>query len=637
MPYQRLLNITGILLGGIVLSGTEPTIPAGIYGTNIHMIDRVGEDMEDYQAVFASMRASGCLWGRSDNYWITNEPQPGKWYFEETDRFFRDARQAGITILPIFTAADLHLPAHYKPLSAHLSEYRAYLEKFVGRYRDSVKCWQISNEPNSGGSSTRQLECGDYRTYLNLLKLSYETIKATDPEATVVHAGIIGTDNSVTDFGYLERELSEGMANYCDVLSIHPYLESNYPEELYPAGLEKLRQLLKKYGAEHKPLWVTELGDSIGTPPEWEKYYPVAFREAGIDPARTTLLVIEDPEWNFFTEGWMLNAENLGVRFRTKCSIRMMELARQPADTVLLLGTNGDFPIRFYPALQDYLRRGGTIVSAWIMPLYFELTKENGKQVKRQKVEARHMKGLHLGWEAFWTQKGIPGEFSRLRSAFPDMPDFSRYRMAGRILSEKNLHPGDRLIPLIYAEDGGCQRPVAGVYRFNSEFKGNAIINLCWGYPFKARHASDSARTWPRSVLLLRAGGVDKVFTYKYRIHKNRTAQDYGLHNWNLKPLPGAQALKTLFRLFPEKTRIDVVNRDRPWIARGIRPDGKVVHAVWLRHGSAPFRLTFSGKLESVTDYQGLPLDWNDDKLVVTDAPLYLLGPETITVKSAHK
>lgn len=625
--------LAGVFAGCLAAAGGEPAIPSGIYGSNVHLIDRVGEDMENYPALLNSMRSEGCTWGRSDNYWVTNEPAPGKWNFEETDRFFRDARKVGVTILPIFVCSDQHIPVHYRPFFSHLPEFRAYLERFVTRYRDTVKCWQISNEPNSGGGQTRMPACGDYRNYLKLLKLAHETIKKAAPEAAVIHAGLIGIDNELTGFDYLERELKEGMAQYCDVLSIHPYLESNHPEEIYPAGLERLKRLLKRYGAERKPLWVTELGDSIGTPPEWEKFYPAAFEKAGIDPARTVLAVIEDPEWNFFTEGWMLHEGNLGVKFREKRAIRLAGLKNLEPRSVLLLGTSGDFQAEFYPALQNYLRRGGTIVSTWVPPLFFELSRDKSGRQVRKKVERKYLAGLHLNWEAFWTCPGLPREFRTLRSAFPGMTDFGRFRMAGRVLSEANLKPGDALIPLVYGEENGIRYPVAGVYRFNSDFKGRAIVSLMWGYPFKARSAADSARSWPRSVLLLRAGGVEKVFTYKYRIHKNRTAQDFGLHSWNLEKHDGAVALETLFRLFPEGTSLRIVHRHNPWIIRGVRPDGRVVHAVWLRQGSREFRLNRHGMAAETVDYLGRSVKLPGGPVPVSDAPLYLSGPERVTVE----
>lgn len=174
---------------------------------------------------------------------------------------------------------------------------------------------------------------------------------------------------------------------------------------------------------------------------------------------------------------------------------------------------------------------------------------------------------------------------------------------------------------------------MAGVYRFNSDFKGRAIVSLMWGYHFKARAAADSARSWPRSVLLLRAGGVDKVFTYKYRIHKNRTAQDFGLHSWNLEKHDGAVALETLFRLFPEGTNLRIIHRHNPWIVRGVRPDGRVVHAVWLRQGSRKFRLNRHGMTAEAVDYLGRSVKLPAGPVGVSDAPLYLSGSERITAE----
>ncbi|MDD3153992.1 MAG: hypothetical protein PHS41_03935 [Victivallaceae bacterium] len=630
---MTLLAFAGFSGRQAALSAAEPPrIPPGAYGTNIHMIDRVGEDMENHQTVLESMKKAGCIWGRSDNYWRVYEREDGTWDFSDPDRFFQLANRIGVKILPVICAADLHVPKQYKPLSQHLPEYRKYLEKFVSRYHKQVKCWEISNEPDAGGPNTRIVEHKDPRKFMDLLSLSFQTIKAIDPEAVVVPGGMCGSDNDLVNYAYLEQLLKLGLAKNSDVINIHPYLDSNLPEEIYPQGLQRLHALLKKYGADQKPIWVTELGDSIGTPPDWKRYYQIAFEKAKINPAKTDLIVIEDPQWHFFTEGWMLNEETFGVKFRAKKAIRLKDLDKVPSDSVLLLGTNGDFPSAYLSALQRYLKRGGTIVSAWVMPLYFDIALAPDGTIRRTKISEKNNPPLHIGWEAFWTKKGVPSNFRNLKSDEPEMTGWRKFNMAGRFLSEQHLQKGDQFIPLVYAEEKAMKYPVAGVYRFNSQLKGNAIVSLMWGYPFKARTSHSSAKSWPRAALLLHAGGVDKVFSYKYRINKNRKRQDYGLHDWDLKKQDTAIALDTFFEVFPEKTKFSILHRHSPWIAKAVRPDGKTVHAVWLRQGKAKFQLHFDRPVEKAIDYLGKPLVIEGDCLEISDGPTYFIGPEKLTL-----
>ena len=185
---------------------------------------------------------------------------------------------------------------HYRFLDAQL-------------YADRIDAWEIGNEPNLIE------EWGlppDPAAYARLLEVAYQQIKAADPDAIVVSAGLApvgapppssggGDPNHVNDLDYLRAMYEHGAADYFDVLGLHTFGFGRPPEvapdgELCPAlptgratyvrrqgpqidrgcqpveGLcfrraEQVRAIMVEYGDGEKPAWATEFGWLIRPPP----------------------------------------------------------------------------------------------------------------------------------------------------------------------------------------------------------------------------------------------------------------------------------------------------------------------------------------------------------------------------------
>ncbi len=143
-----------------------------------------------------------------------------------------------------------------------------------------VEAYEICNEPNVerfwGGQPP------DPRDYVHMLQTAYERIKAVDPGAIIVSAGLApvgrieggchglnGNDCHAMD----EREYARAMflwgaGDYFDAFGYHPYGFA-YPPETDPddvsngfafRGAEVMYGLMEQYGLGHKSIWATELG-----------------------------------------------------------------------------------------------------------------------------------------------------------------------------------------------------------------------------------------------------------------------------------------------------------------------------------------------------------------------------------------
>jgi hypothetical protein len=119
---------------------------------------------------------------------------------------------------------------------ANIQDFADYCGAVAGRYRGRIQAYQVWNEPNLsrewGGRPPNPAE------YTALLKACYEAIKAADPAAIVVTAGLAptGTDSeqAIPDTTFLQGMYDAGAADYFDVLGLNaPGYAA--PPELDPA------------------------------------------------------------------------------------------------------------------------------------------------------------------------------------------------------------------------------------------------------------------------------------------------------------------------------------------------------------------------------------------------------------------
>ncbi len=166
---------------------------------------------------------------------------------------------------------------------ADLSAWGEHIEEIVRAGQGRVEAYEIGNEPNVarfwGGRPPDPAE------YVQLLAVAYTRIKAVDPAAIIVSAGLApvgrieGTcrgDSGVLWEGnncdgmdeqeYARQMLAWGAGEYFDAFGYHPYGFA-YPPETDPQSVsngfafrsaETMHAILETYGEEHTPIWATE-------------------------------------------------------------------------------------------------------------------------------------------------------------------------------------------------------------------------------------------------------------------------------------------------------------------------------------------------------------------------------------------
>jgi hypothetical protein len=221
------------------------------------------------------------------------------------------------------------------------------------------------------------------------------------------------------------------------------------------------------------------------------------------------------------------------------------------------------------------------------VPLYYTVTQADGGWRRTTQVAPEtYRQRLHIGWEAFWTRRGVP-RWADLSAAEPwqDSIDLRNAPRGGRFLTEAALEPGDRMIPLVMGKTGDYAAPVAVAYDFNSSLKGGAVVVTMRG-PAHGMTPAEQAVILTRAMLLVFDTGVERVFWYEFQAPE-RAATDkehhFGITHRDLSPKPAYKAYAVLTDLRPPgSTKLGALRREGGACAVGWqRPDDRTVWAVW--------------------------------------------------------
>lgn len=196
--------------------------------------------------------------------------------FADLDRIVGAAAQRGMSVLPVieFTPRwDAQQPGNPASPPRSLAPFAAFLTALEKRYGPGgsfwsahpgttpmpITMWQIWNEPHF----TRYWATQPFaRSYVKLLAAAHAALKAADPNAKIVLAGL-------ADFSweYLAQIYAvPGASRLFDVVAIHPYTAR-------PAGvitiLQRARKVMDEHGDARKPILATEItwNSSLGKAP----------------------------------------------------------------------------------------------------------------------------------------------------------------------------------------------------------------------------------------------------------------------------------------------------------------------------------------------------------------------------------
>lgn len=211
--------------------------------------------------------------------WGMIEREPGIFNFTETDHYIRQAQSYGMHIL-----ANIQPFAYWDQATCHgdlippdqpgdprftvtkgkpcdMEAYRNFVVKLVERYDGDgsddmpgltfpIKHWEVMNEPEFSTGDLIFFQ-GDAADYYDILRTTYEAVKAADPEAYVVQGGMAGMMD--IDIKFWQEVFDLGGAAYLDIMNMHSI---GHGEHL---NIPAFRRFLDDNGIRDKPVWVTEV------------------------------------------------------------------------------------------------------------------------------------------------------------------------------------------------------------------------------------------------------------------------------------------------------------------------------------------------------------------------------------------
>lgn len=203
--------------------------------------------------------------------WRDIEPTRDEWHWQQPDFAVRAADYYGLGLIvrldhPPDWALRLKEESGTPPID--LEAYANFVATVARRYRGQVQEYIVWNEPNLSREWAGRPP--DPAAYTALLCRAYAALKAADPGARVVSAGLAptnGGDGALDDRLFLTG-MYEASAGACfDALGAHAYGFGHPPDDLRGAHdglnlarLMDLREIMEAHGGSARPVWITELG-----------------------------------------------------------------------------------------------------------------------------------------------------------------------------------------------------------------------------------------------------------------------------------------------------------------------------------------------------------------------------------------
>jgi spore germination protein YaaH len=233
------------------------------------------------------MKGMGFDWVKFQMAWKDVEPSPGNYSWGLWDEVINQYSNNGIKILLSIPKA----PDWSRPPDDDRSvegppqdpmNYANFVGQVAARYAGKVQAVEIWNEQNlyyeAGGAGRI-----NPAAYTELLKASYNAIKAVNPDMIVVSGALTPTGApmpaAMDDVEYLRQMYANGAKGFFDAVGAHPSGFANPPDALYQGGdfdpsrgyddhrsfffrntMEEYRRVMVENGDGSKTIWPTEFG-----------------------------------------------------------------------------------------------------------------------------------------------------------------------------------------------------------------------------------------------------------------------------------------------------------------------------------------------------------------------------------------
>ena len=186
------------------------------------------------------------------------------------DVFFSNKNNESNNINSLFVlgyGSDFYTNGGYPQDREQVDKFVDYVGWVANRYKGKVKYYEIWNEWFLGTGIGRGKPRPRDDLFLYLIQQSYKKIKEIDPNAIVI-AGSINPLHK-NEVNWLNGLIKQGLMNYIDGISIHPYAFNEPKKVRDPEGsftaIDQFEASLSTLTGKTIPLYITEMGYPTGS------------------------------------------------------------------------------------------------------------------------------------------------------------------------------------------------------------------------------------------------------------------------------------------------------------------------------------------------------------------------------------
>ncbi|MEJ2211056.1 MAG: cellulase family glycosylhydrolase, partial [Anaerolineae bacterium] len=166
------------------------------------------------------IRDAGFTWVKQWFAWRDIEGKGrGQYDWSTADRIVQQTQEFGLKLI---VRVD-HQPDWAGPPPGNINDFANFLSTMASRYKGRIQAYQVWNEPNLAREwGNKAPSAGEYT---QMLKKAYNAIKAADPNAIVVSAGMAPTtelsQRAVPDTKFIQSMYDAGARPFFDMLGAH--------------------------------------------------------------------------------------------------------------------------------------------------------------------------------------------------------------------------------------------------------------------------------------------------------------------------------------------------------------------------------------------------------------------------------
>lgn len=271
IPLAVVCAYAAQLVQPVANTAVTPTAEIVSAPSTIGMADSslYGMSQQDIDTTLDMLQAMGVQDVRVYIPWVYTQPLPNQYNWAPIDDIMNAAKARNMGVLamvnstPVWAGTAGNFPGAKTPDPV---AYANFMSQVATRYGKTISAYEVWNEVNC----VCFYDPISPASYAQLLQAAYPAIKAADPTATVIAAGLgsVFTVNGITmnPVDYVNAMYAAGAKGFFDALAFHPYQETLKFSDGEGVPLSPLTQIQKIYdlmaanGDGALKIWITEYG-----------------------------------------------------------------------------------------------------------------------------------------------------------------------------------------------------------------------------------------------------------------------------------------------------------------------------------------------------------------------------------------